>query len=90
MDSGRKNVDTSKPLAKTPKAWDALSRPDVLGRQKHSLLLMANGRRGVRELSLLLGEDISHLAGQMLKMGYLQRSGQAIVVDVDEELAPQD
>ena len=41
-------------IAKTPKAWEALSRPDLIGRRAHSLLLMANGRRSERELSALL------------------------------------
>jgi hypothetical protein len=59
-------------IAKTPKAWEALSRPDLVGRPAHSLLLMANGRRSERELSALLGSDISELARGLLQQGYLQ------------------
>ncbi|MCW5652698.1 hypothetical protein [Hydrogenophaga sp.] len=56
---------------KTPQAWEALARPDLLGRQAHTLVLMANGRRGVHELSLLLGEDVSGLARTLQQQGYL-------------------
>ena len=40
---------------KTPQAWSTLPHPDVLGREAHTVLLMANGRRSLRELSLLTG-----------------------------------
>ena len=47
-------------------------RPDLVGRQAHTLLLMANGRRSEQELSLLLGEDISDLAQRLQQRGLLQ------------------
>lgn len=59
-------------IAKTPKAWEALSRPDLVGRRAHSLMLLANGRRSKRELSALLGDDVSDLAQGLLQQGYLQ------------------
>lgn len=59
-------------IAKTPKAWEALSRPDLVGRRAHSLMLLANGRRSERELSALLGSDVSDLAEGLLQQGYLQ------------------
>jgi hypothetical protein len=70
-------------LAKTPKAWDALSRPDLIGRRAHTLLLMANGRRSERELALLLGEDIDDLAHWLHDKGYLQTSSLVIQVEND-------
>lgn len=68
--------------AKTPQAWEALARPDLMGRQAHTLLLMANGRRSERELSLLLGEDVSALARRLRRDGMLQ--------DIDLFPAPAD
>jgi len=59
-------------MAKTPKAWEALSRPDLVGRRAHNLLLMANGRRSERELSALLGDDVGELTHGLLQQGYLQ------------------
>jgi len=57
---------------KTTQAWETLARPDLVGRQAHTLLLMANGRRHMQELSLLLGEDVSGLAHHLLRRGLLQ------------------
>jgi hypothetical protein len=82
---GDKNMPHIERFAKTPKAWEALARPDLIGRQAHTLLLMANGRRSERELSLLLGKDIAELAHGLQRQGYLQAA--AIVVPADEELA---
>ena len=65
-------MNTQHRIAKTPKAWEALSRPDLIGRRAHSLLLMANGRRSERELSALLGDDVHDLADGLLLQGYLQ------------------
>lgn len=59
-------------IAKTPKAWEALSRPDLIGRKAHTLLLMANGRRSEKELSMLLGDDVAELAHGLQMEGYLQ------------------
>jgi hypothetical protein len=66
------NIQHQERIAKTPKAWEALSRPDLVGRRAHSLLLMANGRRSERELSALLGSDVSDLAEGLFQQGYLQ------------------
>lgn len=65
------NTQHQERLAKTPKAWEALSHPDLVGRPAHSLLLMANGRRSERELSALLGGDVSALAAGLFRQGYL-------------------
>lgn len=70
-------------IAKTPKAWEALSRPDLIGREAHTLLLMANGRRSEKELSLLLGDDVSELTFGLRQQGYLQTA--AIVVQEEED-----
>ena len=58
--------------AKTPLAWEALSRPDAVDRDTHALLLMANGRRSVHELCVLLGKNISVLAYELAGQGYLR------------------
>ncbi len=58
--------------AKTSRAWEALPHPTLVGRQAHTLLLMANGRRSERELSLLLGEDVCPLAESLRQRGLLQ------------------
>ena len=60
--------------AKTPRAWEALARPDVVGRKAHTLLLMANGRRSEMELSRLLGGDVSDLLQNLQQQGYLLRN----------------
>lgn len=69
--------------AKTTRAWEALARPDVVGRQAHTLLLMANGRRSEMELSMLLGTDVVELAHQLQQRGYLQVQAPAPVADDD-------
>jgi hypothetical protein len=70
-------------IAKTPKAWEALSRPDLVGRRAHSLMLLANGRRSERELSVLLGDDVSDLARGLLRQGYLQPVPLTLYGDTD-------
>lgn len=72
-------------IAKTPKAWEALARPDLIGRQAHTLLLMANGRRSEKELSLLLGGDVSELAFGLRRQGYLQTAA-LLVQDEDDDV----
>lgn len=57
---------------KTPQAWSTLPHPDVLGREAHTVILMANGRRSLRELSMLVGSDVTHLAFDLCQAGYLQ------------------
>ena len=59
-------------LAKTRRAWELLPFPHVLGRQAHSLILLANGRRSLHELSLLFGDDVAPVARQLLDTGLLQ------------------
>lgn len=69
--------------AKTTRAWEALARPDVVGRQAHTLLLMANGRRSEMELSMLLGTDVAELAHQLQQRGYLQVQAPSPLADDD-------
>ena len=57
---------------KTPKAWATLAQPAFLGRLAHTLVLMANGRRSLRELSLLTGTDITEQAYLLCQAGYLE------------------
>ncbi len=71
--------------AKTPMAWEALSRPDAVGRQAHTLLLMANGRRSEQELSLLLGSDVSELAYGLMEKGYLLNSAALFQPEADDD-----
>lgn len=71
--------------AKTALAWEALSRPDAVGRQAHTLLLMANGRRSEQELSLLLGSDIRELAYGLMEKGYLQNTAAAVPAEADDD-----
>lgn len=70
-------------IAKTPKAWEALALPDLVGRRAHALLLMANGRRSERELAELLGEDIEDLAHHLRQQGYLQTTAMVIQAEDD-------
>jgi hypothetical protein len=76
-------VHTIRRYAKTPRAWEALARPDVVGRQAHTLLLMANGRRSEQELGLLLGSDVSELLHRLQLQGYLQCTAPASSADDD-------
>ena len=73
--------------AKTPRAWEALARPDGIDRRAHTLLLMANGRRSLRELSRLMDSDVSELAGTLQAQGYLQDSAAAASPELDEDAA---
>lgn len=57
---------------KTPKAWASLAQPAQLGRLAHTLVLMANGRRSLRELSLLTGANIAEIAHTLCAAGYLE------------------
>ncbi|MGV3728553.1 hypothetical protein [Hydrogenophaga sp.] len=72
--------------AKTTRAWDALARPDLLGREAHTLLLMANGRRSEEELGRLLGEDVSGLLEWLHQQGYLQCTQPAHTVETDDDI----
>lgn len=72
-------------FAKTPRAWEALARPDVVGRQAHTLLLMANGRRSEQELALLLGDDVSELLHRLQRQGYLQCMAPATGTEADDD-----
>ncbi|GLS14985.1 MULTISPECIES: hypothetical protein [Hydrogenophaga] len=60
-------------FAKTPQAWEALSHPHVIGRKAYALLLMANGRRSMRELSRLLDHDVTELAHELQGQGFLHK-----------------
>jgi hypothetical protein len=65
---------TVRRLTKTSMAWEALSRPDQVSREAHTLLLMANGRRSQLELSALLGTNIDELAHTLQAQGYLREA----------------
>jgi len=79
-------MSTNQRYAKTPQAWEALARPDLVGRRAHTLLLMANGRRSLQELSMLLGEDVVDLALQMEQRGLLlSASTHPSTLEVDDE-----
>lgn len=78
-------MTTIRRLMKTPRAWEALSRPDLVGREAHTLLLMVNGRRSSLELSALLGQDIDELATTLQAGGYLKETDLKLPGDVDEE-----
>lgn len=69
---------------KTPRAWEALARRDGLGRRAHTLLLMANGRRSLRELSRLLDEDVRDLASQLAAQGYLQVNALPVLAEPED------
>lgn len=71
--------------AKTARAWEALARPDGIDRRAHTLLLMANGRRSLRELSRLMDADVGELALDLLAQGYLQDAAAASPPEIDED-----
>ena len=80
-------MNDTRRYAKTPRAWEALARPDVVGRQAHTLLLMANGRRSEKELALLLGTDVKELLQSLHQRGYLQCTASATASEDDDALA---
>ena len=66
------NLENAMLYNKTPKAWATLAQPALLGRLAHTLVLMANGRRSLRELSLLTGANIAEVAYGLCQQGYLE------------------
>ncbi|MBA4265599.1 MAG: hypothetical protein C0453_10990 [Comamonadaceae bacterium] len=78
-------MSTIRRFMKTPRAWEALARPDLMGREAHTLLLMANGRRSRLELSTLLGQDIDNLASTLQAGGYLKETELKLPGDAEEE-----
>lgn len=68
---------------KTPKAWATLAQPAILGRMAHTLVLMANGRRSLRELSLLTGANIAEVAYGLCQQGYLEAQEPAPAMGAD-------
>lgn len=74
-------------FTKTPLAWQALARPDGLHRRAHTLLLLANGRRTMRELSRLLDEDAGELAGELAEQGFLHDTRAVVLTTPDDEPA---
>ncbi len=79
-------MDDIRRYAKTPRAWEALARPDVVGRQAHTLLLMANGRRSEQELALLLGNDVRDLLHRLQRQGYLHCANSTTAAEDDDAL----
>ncbi len=71
---------------KTSRAWDALTWPDRLGRQTHTLLLLANGRRSEQELVGLLGDDVKEMLQRLQQQGYLQCAAAETEVDAGARL----
>jgi hypothetical protein len=67
------HTDTLTCLQRTAKAWRLLPHPNTLGRKAHALLLLANGHRSIRELSVLVGVNVAPLARQLMEQGLLQR-----------------
>ncbi len=78
-------MQTIRRFIKTPRAWEALARPGLVGREAHTLLLMANGRRSRLELSALLGEDIDGLASALQAQGYLKETVLKIPGEFDDD-----
>ncbi len=72
---------------RTPQAWQALAHPDSIDRRAHTLLLLANGRRSLRELSRLLDEDVSEPADRLAAQGYLQDTRAVVLTEPDDEPA---
>lgn len=73
---------------RTACAWQALARPDRLDPRAHTLLLLANGRRTLRELSRLIDEDAHPLARRLADQGYLaEDSGSGRPALPDDEAA---
>lgn len=70
---------------RTQLAWEALARPRALGRRAHALLLLTNGRRSLRELRRLLGEDPDELVARLCAQGYLQDATRTETAAVDED-----
>lgn len=68
------HADTLTCLQRTAKAWRLLPHPHALGRKAHALLLLANGHRSIRELSVLVGANVAPLARQLMEQGLLQRA----------------
>lgn len=82
---GNTTMENIRRYAKTTLAWEALSRPDTVGREAHTLLLMANGRRSEQELSLLLGSDVCELAYGLMEKGYLQNMAPSWQPETDDD-----
>lgn len=70
---------------RTTQAWQNLARPNGLDRRAHTLLLLANGRRTLRELSRLLDEDVSDLATQLARQGYLQDTRALVLTEPEDD-----
>ena len=79
-------MDDIRRYAKTPRAWEALARPDVVGRQAHTLLLMANGRRSEQELALLLGNDVRDLLHRLQHELGANFEALALMLDLLDEI----
>jgi hypothetical protein len=71
--------------AKTPRAWEALSWPERMGRQAHTVLLLANGKRSEQELVLMLGNEVKDMLHDLQQQGYLQRSRDAANPETDDD-----
>lgn len=70
---------------KTSRAWDALTWPDRLGRQTHTVLLLANGKRSEQELVGLLGNDVKELLQRLQQEGLLQCATTGAAAETDDD-----
>ena len=76
--------DNLRRYAKTPRAWQAIARRDFVGREAHTLLLMANGKRTDQEIARLLGADVTPLLQDLEQQGYLQYAA-ILVPETDDD-----
>ena len=77
--------DNTRRYAKTPRAWQALARRDLMDREAHALLLMVNGRRSDQEIARLLGVDVAPLLLHLEQEGYLQCTAIAVAPETDDD-----
>lgn len=80
-------MEEQRRYTKTPRAWEALSWPDLTGPRTHTLLLLANGKRSEQELTILLGNDVKELLQRLQQQGYLQCANDAPAAEDDDVLA---
>lgn len=78
-------MECNQRYVKTSRAWDALTWPDRLGRQTHTVLLLANGRRSEQELIGLLGNDVKELLQRLQKEGFLQCASTGSTEQTDDD-----
>ena len=78
-------MECNQRYVKTSRAWDALTWPDRLGRQSHTVLLLANGKRSEQELVGLLGNDVKELLQRLQQQGYLRCATAVATPETDDD-----